>query len=109
MFPKNQRITNKKDFDLVFKRGKVFHSPFLSIRILKTNSDKKRFSVLVSKKVSSKATERNKIKRLLREAIKKNSELFPTGSDSVLYAQQKSIDLSLNEAIKIIQNILKKS
>ena len=108
MFSKSQRITKKKDFDLIFKKGKVFYSPFFTIRILKNDLNTQRFTVLVSKKVSKKAVDRNKIKRILREAIKKNQKIFPSNSDSVLYTQPKAIKLSYTNATKIIQKMLKK-
>lgn len=108
MFPKNQRVTKKSDFDLIFKKGKSFHSPFLTIKILDVGLGKQRFAVLVSKKVSNKAVDRNTVKRTLREVIKKNIKLFPAQSDVVIYAQPKALNLSLQDATTLIQKILKK-
>lgn len=107
MFPKNQRVTKKKDFDLIFKKGKVYHSPIFSIRILENDSGVQRFAVLVSKKVSNKAVDRNKTKRIIREAVKQNTKLFPSSSDSVIYTHPKSLNISLDNAIKTLQKTLK--
>jgi len=109
MFPKNQRITEKKDFDLIFKKGKALNSPFLTVRILKNNLSMQRFAVLVSKKVSKKAVDRNKIKRILRESVKQKIKLFPAGSDAVLYVHPKFSGLSFNDGIKLLQKMLTKS
>lgn len=66
MFSKNYKITQKKEFDLIHKKGTVFHSDYLKVFILPNNLSYSRFSIIVSKAVSNKAVERNKIKRRLR-------------------------------------------
>lgn len=71
MLRQKNRLTKKKDFDVVFKQGKGFVAGFLYLKIKKNNLDSSRFGFIVSKKFSKKAVERNKIKRRLREIIKK--------------------------------------
>jgi ribonuclease P protein component len=107
MFPKNQRITDKKDFDLIFKKGKRYYSPFFGIRIIKNDLDTQRFAVLVSKKVSKKAVERNRTKRVIRETIKANISLFPKKTDTVFYVTPKALNISLDTTQKEIQKMLK--
>lgn len=108
MFSRDQRITKKEDFDLVFKKGAVLRSEFFTIRMLKNSLNKRRFAILVSKKISKKAMERNKIKRILREAIKNQMETFPDNCDYVFYIQPASINITLNSSIKILEKMLKK-
>ena len=69
MLPKLNRLTKKKDFDGVFKNGKSIKSDFLLCKAVKNNLEKSRFGFVVSKKISLKATVRNKIKRRLRKAV----------------------------------------
>ncbi len=69
MLPKLNRLTKKKDFDEVFKSGKSIKSDFLLCRAVKNNLKESRFGFVVSKKISLKATVRNKIKRRLRKAV----------------------------------------
>ncbi|HBI17376.1 MAG: Ribonuclease P protein component [Candidatus Moranbacteria bacterium GW2011_GWF2_34_56] len=66
MFSKKYKIAQKKEFDLIYKKSTVFHSDYLTVFILPNNLDYSRFSIVVPKAVSSKAVERNKIKRRLR-------------------------------------------
>ena len=68
MLPKINRLTKKKDFDVVFKNGESIKNGFLAFKILKNNLKESRFGFVVSKKVSNKATIRNKVKRRLRDA-----------------------------------------
>ena len=67
--PKPNRLTKKKDFDLVFKKGESVKNGFLIFKMLKSNLPESRFGFVVSRKVSGKATVRNKVKRRLRDAI----------------------------------------
>jgi ribonuclease P protein component len=69
MLPKTNRLTKKKDFDLVFKKGKNIKSDFLMFKLLENNLKENRFGFIVSKKISSKATVRNRVKRRLRKAV----------------------------------------
>ena len=77
MLPKINRLTKKKDIDLVFKKGRSFKNDFLVFKTMKNHLKESRFCFIVSKKVSNKATVRNKVKRRLRSIIlnnfKKNS------------------------------------
>ncbi len=108
MFPKNQRITKKSDFNLIYKKGRVFYSENLSLRILKKNSNINRFAVIVSKKVSNKATKRNKLKRRLRELLKKYENRLPKGVDMVIYTKKELLELNFKELEKNIKKILTK-
>lgn len=69
MLPKINRLAKEREINTVFKKGKVFKSDFLLVRLMKNNLQKSRFSFVVGKKVSNKAVQRNKIKRRLRQIV----------------------------------------
>lgn len=69
MFTKNERITKKEDFDLIYKKGKIIKLPYLKVFYVQNNLSYNRFSVLISKKTANKATQRNYIKRKIRHII----------------------------------------
>ncbi len=71
MLPKANRLTKKKDFDIVFKNGQSAKQGFLVVKMQKTKNEHSRFGIVVSKKISTKATVRNKLKRRLRDSILK--------------------------------------
>lgn len=87
MLPKINRLTKKKDFETVFKNGKSFKRYFLLFKILKNNLKESRFGFVVSKKISNKATIRNKVKRRLRAIV---SSQFKKNESS---ADKQCIDL----------------
>jgi len=85
MLPKVHRLTKKKDFDAVFKDGKGIKSGFLIFKILKGGSHS-RIGFIVSKKVSGKATVRNRVKRIMRAAVQTHLGALKTPSDIVMVA-----------------------
>lgn len=97
MFTKKYRVTNRKDFDKIFRNGKVFYGDFFMVKVLKNDLDFNHFAVVVSKKVSLKAVERNKIKRVLREVLRKNVGVFPEGCDVIVYANKSILGKSFGE------------
>ena len=70
MLPKINRVKKKKDFETIFKKGASFKNNLLILKIAKNNLKQTRVGLVVSQKVSKKATVRNKIRRRLSEAIK---------------------------------------
>lgn len=70
MLLKKSRLKKKKDIEMVFRKGTTFKEDFLILKILKNKLERARFSFVVSRKVSKKATLRNKIKRRLSELVR---------------------------------------
>ena len=88
MLPKVNRLQKEKDIERVFKKGKGFKEDFLVLKTLKNDSNKIRFGLVVSQKVSQKASTRNKIKRRLSELVrsKLKSKAPVSRSDNLLIA-----------------------
>jgi len=62
----------KKEFKEVLEKGQTIRTSYLVFKYLKQGLPYFRLGVLISKKVSKKATERNKIKRRIREIVRLN-------------------------------------
>ena len=78
-FKKEERLTNKKTFDLLFNKGSsISVPPFRLIWIEdRTNSSSPvQLGISVPKRSFAKAVDRNKIKRRIREAYRKNKHLL---------------------------------
>jgi len=69
MLAKNNRLTKKKDFDAVFTKGKSVKQGFLLVKMAPNALPENRYGFVISKKVSPKATVRNKLKRQLRTIV----------------------------------------
>ncbi|MDB4939728.1 MAG: rnpA [Candidatus Doudnabacteria bacterium] len=68
MLKKTNRINKTRDLQKVYRSGKTLHTPALVIKFV--SGAKTRVGMVVSKKVSKKAVERNRIKRALREKMR---------------------------------------
>ena len=87
-------LKKNKELEKVLKKGKRVNSSFLYIKFLKNNLSHPRFGVIVSTKVSKKATERNLVTRRVKEALK---------------TVAKDRDSSFDIVVVTIPDILKKS
>ena len=86
-YPRNEKLKQKKETTLLFEKGKWKSSGRLRLIITKqegTDSENTdipgtvngKIGVSVSKRYFKKAVDRNRIKRLLREAYRLNKEVF---------------------------------
>lgn len=86
MLPKANRLSKKKDFDQVFKKGKSFKEDFLILRFVLNKVKRCRFGIIISRKVSKKATVRNKLKRRISVLIEPKIMKIKKRVDVVLVA-----------------------
>jgi ribonuclease P protein component len=78
MLHKSNRLAKAKDIQMAFARGRTFFSPFFTVKFL-AKPGAKLFTVVVSTKVFKKANRRNRLKRIIRERVRKNLESFKPG------------------------------
>lgn len=97
MLKRENRLAKSKDIQTAFARGRTFFNPFFSIRFL-PKPTQKRFTVVVSTKVYKRAVARNRLKRLVREYLRKNLDKFSGGS-YVIAAKPKITSLPETEII----------
>lgn len=109
MLKKELRIRKQKDFDRIFSSGSFFSESFLSAKMAKNDFGFSRFAFIVSNKVSKKAHERNRIKRLLREAIRMSLVNIRQGIDVVFIVKVNISEKSTEEVKVVVDRLLKKS
>lgn len=71
---KHERLKSKKEISHLFENGKWLTCG--NLRIISTSGTDTKIGVSVSKRYFKKAVNRNRIKRLLRECIRQNKELY---------------------------------
>jgi len=109
MLTKANRLNNKKDIEGVLKKGRGFKEDFLILKTAKNNLNKTRFAFIVSSKVSSKATVRNKIKRKLSELVRIKLKKIKSGTDNILIASPGLEIKDFWETEEIMTQLFKKA
>lgn len=102
------RLTSREDYRSVYKRGKSVANKELVLYFLKKENNGKRFGISVSKKIGS-AVVRNRVKRLIKETIRRNQESIKNGYDLILIARQPAREKSFHEVEKAFIDALKKA
>ncbi|OGM14908.1 ribonuclease P protein component [Candidatus Woesebacteria bacterium RIFCSPLOWO2_01_FULL_39_23] len=78
----------QKDYDRVKKEGKLYQSENFGASVLKREDDGyPRFGLIVSNKISKLSTQRNRIKRAFRDALRHNLNRIQGGYDIVFLAK----------------------
>jgi len=108
MKDKAGRINKKRDFDNIFKNGKSKKGSFLLLKFAKNDFEILRKAFLVSKKVSSKAVTRNKIRRRLQESLRLFSQDKLKGLDIVLVALPQIREKNFSQINEELTGLLKK-
>jgi len=98
-------LKGNKNIELLFNSGKRVSSSYLHCVYLLNNEDS-RFVVSVPKKNFSLAVDRNKLKRILREVVRKNSkELLSYGGGwfMFIYSSDKVVSfLDIEKDLKLL-------
>ncbi|MBV9818815.1 MAG: ribonuclease P protein component [Solirubrobacterales bacterium] len=98
--PGRGRLSRSADFDRVFRHGRSHAGPDLVLYVFPRSADDgaPRLGLSVSRKVGG-AVERNRVKRLLREAFAHESARLPGGSDAVVVARRGAHGLAEREGL----------
>jgi len=83
-FPKSKRLLSNRQFKAVLGRNRRAADSLLTLLVAPNDSDSARLGVSVGKKVCGRATVRNRLKRLLREAFRQSQDRIPQGYDYVV-------------------------
>jgi len=104
---RGQRLSRSAEFDRVYREGRSHASRYLVLYAFPREEDDEdaRLGVSVGRKVGG-AVERNRVKRLLREAFWALGESLPDGHDFVVVARPDAGELAEREGEKGIERAL---
>lgn len=94
-FPHSCRIVGKADYDRAFREGLSRHTPHFRALMARAPGVESRLGTVVSKKVSKRAHDRNRVKRLLREYFRARRRALSPPLDLVVVAKRGAPQLGL--------------
>ncbi len=97
MLKKIYRLTNNKDFQIIYRRGRYYTTPFFNLHTLSNKGTFTKIGVVASKKISKKAVIRNLAKRRVREITKESySDIIP-GQNIIITIKPAIIDADIKD------------
>ena len=100
------RLSRSADFDRVFRQGRSHAGrEFVLYVFPRGEGDEPRLGLSVSRKVGG-AVERNRVKRLVREAFAIDGDRLPPGTDAVVVARHEANALAEREGLAGIRRAL---
>jgi ribonuclease P protein component len=105
---RENRIRSRKEFLEIKNKGRIEYSPFFGWLSCKEDDDFKKIGFIVSKKISKKAVDRNKIRRILAEIMREKLDGLENGTKIVFLVKKEILGKKLEEVKKEVDRILKK-
>ncbi|MGB6838732.1 MAG: ribonuclease P protein component [Microgenomates group bacterium] len=110
MLARKNRIIGKSNFEKIKNEGVLYQGKAFGLAVLKREeSNLPRFAFVISTKISKKAVERNRAKRRLGEAVRKNLDKTKNGFDVLFLAKKEILKSSAAEITDEITRLFKEA
>lgn len=108
MLPSAYRLKERSAFRRVYARGKSYVMDLVVVYVLPNKKEITRVGFSVSKKLG-KSVDRNRVKRLLREATRQFVPQIAMGYDVVIVARRKAAGAGYEKFLPAISRLFTKS
>lgn len=102
-----ERLRKGREFDTAYSKGIVVSGPLLVVRVLPNGLDYSRWGFAVGKRLAKHATDRNRIKRRLRELVR--TLAVRTGYDVIVTARNGAPEATSNRLKVALSTVLAKA
>ena len=110
MLSKPNRLARRRDFDALFKKGRVASEPSLQLRTSPTKPlEPTRFAFVISVKTEKTAVARNRAKRQLRGIVRALLPSIVPGYDGAFTIKRAFLSLDHEKQVLAVRKLLQKA
>ncbi len=109
MFSKKQRLCKQKEIEAVFNGRISAYGQIFGLKAIDSPLKQSRYTVIIGTKVSKLAVERNRIKRIVKNILKKHDPEMKKIVDCVIITLKPAKNQTSVEIEKAIENLLKRT
>lgn len=97
-----ESVKENVNFKRAYHQGKSFVTKEIVVYWRKNRMGKNRLGITVSKKLGN-SPARNRVRRIIREAIYANLDILPKGCDIIIVARSRCLPLKSTDLARIIK------
>ena len=109
MLPSLNRLRHDKDFQNCFSKGKAFYNEDFMLKTVHNQLGLNRFGIIVANKISKKAVVRNKIRRRIRESLRRLLPQMKGDYDCILLTKRNISSVKYSDVGFSLELLLKKA
>ncbi len=106
----SQKLRTSQQYQFVYKHGRRYDSRYVTLFVVPNEQSVDRFGITASRRAAKNAVDRNRMKRLLREAIRTVNSKLPDNKaahyDWVLNAKRSLLEIKLETLSEELQRIV---
>ncbi|MBR2803143.1 ribonuclease P protein component [Candidatus Saccharibacteria bacterium] len=110
MLSRKYRFHSRGGVKYVYKHGKTIRKSKMSLIFMPNERGFTRIAVVVSKKIDKRAVVRNRIRRQIYEALRRNMDLIPNKHDYIFVVYSRDVTkMKVNELEKLLGELVTES
>lgn len=110
MLASKYRLNGVKNYERVKSEGRIVQSKYFGVAVYeRKDNESSKFGFIISTKIAKDATQRNRIKRALSEAVRQVLTQLKNGYDVAFLAKKEIARMSTDEIMVETKEFLKKS